>query len=37
MYISKIKNIREINRLKRENSILKKKIKYSVYRDGKRI
>jgi hypothetical protein len=37
MYISKIKNIREINRLKRENSILKKKIKYSVYRDGYKI
>ena len=37
MYIPKIKNIKEINKLKRENFILKRKIKSSVYRDGKRI
>ena len=37
MYISKIKNIKEINKLRRENLMLKRKIKSSVYRDGKRI
>jgi hypothetical protein len=37
MYISKIKNTKEINKLRRENLMLKRKIKSSVYRDGKRI
>ena len=37
VFIPKIKNIKEINKLKKEIFILKKKIKYSVYRDGRKI
>ena len=37
VFIPKIKNIKEINKLKKEIFILKKKIKYSVYKDGRKI
>ena len=37
IYILRYKNIKELNKLKKENFILKKKLKYSVYRDGYKI